>query len=429
MKTWGKFSVFFLLVCLTWEPAIAGSKSSSYPGVVALYTKDSSNNEFQFLGSAVFIEPDTLATAAHVFFKLSDEPGQSLDLRLWFFHPETKEFEPVTSYHTIDFYDDVALLKVNSPSKVFYPVEHKEKFSFSNHQKPPLIMAGFLHEEVIVIEGQALNQWYGDFIEGELYYVGLLNGLSGGAVFHAETGQLMGIVLSMRYRGFFRFVSVSAIKEHLSSQPQNCRSQDCLMGQLIEVLEQAFFEKLNADSAVIQHQAGLLMFGATCYRGPTDKSKNCRADVALALLLSSAKQNYIPAVLDYCLLKLHQSANVFVPKKEALDFCSFSAGRGDISAMSILGLKYYYGGPNVEINYNQAKYWLSKASEKGSVFARLHIGGMHAVGLGGLPKNLSLALCFWTSLPLAIHQLYPKVTKYIQEFQRLGYSCSKDTTD
>ena len=219
------------------------------------------------------------------------------------------------------------------------------------------------------------------------------------------------------------------IKKHLLSQPQNCRSQDCIMGQLTKVLEQAFFEKLNADSGGIQHQAGLLMFGATCHRGPTDKSKNCRADVALALLLSSAKQNYIPGGLDYCLLKLNQNADISLPKEEALDFCSVSARRGDISAMSILGLTYYNGGPNVAINYNQAKYWLSKASEQGSIFARLHIGSMHAIGLGGLPINPNLALCVWTSLPLAIHQLYPELIKYIQDFQRLGYSCSKADMD
>ena len=454
MKSQTRISVFFILVWLAVGPSIADSDSSSYSGVTALYTKDSSN-EFHFLASAVFIEPDTLVTVAHPFFGLRDEAGKDLNSKLWFLSPKTKEFEPVTGYHTIDFHDDIALLKTSFQSKGFYPIDQEQKLSFSKNipkgydslatckskhlsplnlkfgkikcnrynKNPQLIIAGFPDGDFKVISAQMWNQ-YGDFVEGELFYRAKLFGLSGGAVFHAETGQLMGIVQSvMKNWGFFRFLSVSAIKKHLHSEPQNCRSQDCVLGNLSEMLEKAFAEKSRPDSAIIQHRAGWTVLGTTCLKGMVDNSQSCRADIALALFLRSAEQKYIPAYMDYCLLKLIRNADT-VHEKD-LFFCSAGAKAGNMMAMTALGLLYYYGSTNVAINYNQAKYWLSKASEKGGVFARLHLGLMYAVGQGNVPLKPNLALCLLTSLPSSFIDQYPSAIEYIEDVKREGYSCPK----
>ena len=68
--------------------------------------------------------------------------------------------------------------------------------------------------------------------------------------------------------------------------------------------------------------------------------------------------------------------------KKGLYWIEKSASLGNVRAQSILGKIYLKGGVGVSKNYNQAMYWLIKASDNNSLDAKADLSYMYILGLG-----------------------------------------------
>ena len=84
-------------------------------------------------------------------------------------------------------------------------------------------------------------------------------------------------------------------------------------------------------------------------------------------------------VLFHCSLAASAASTDFPTMK-------LHAERGESGAQLLVGLAYYFGeyqdGTSIEVDYEQAVYWLRMAADSGHSYAQWHLGGMYREGKG-----------------------------------------------
>ena len=397
----------------------AFSTSSPYPGVVKLFIKTEPLSRTRFVGSAVFIEPDTLMTSNHQIANLFGA-NTSEELLLFFSHPETGALEPVKQIRNVDLKSDTIILKTYYRSKWFYPLSDMDYSQISaNESARQVITVGYPFNNFKIIEGQVWNQ-YDFFVSAEMFFsLDVPRGISGGAVFHKDTGALIGmIVQTTRSDPFqFHFISAKHIKHLLSSEPVKCQYSDCIRQQTDEILQQT----MNGDPKAQWLIANII----SDYVCETDESKQCFLDIML-ILLQSAEKGYIPAMVQLCaftisgLMTIKKNGNI----KENLFYCEQAANRGDIAAMHLLGIFYFAGLQGTAKDYVRASRWFQKSAERGrNAQAQLKLGLMLFAGGNGIEQDLSKAVCLLQSANKQLPGQYGSDTQQFLDRVFAQYVC------
>ena len=401
-------AILFCAVLVSFGVQAEPSKAS-YPGVVQLFIKQDSG-QINPLGSAVFIRPHVLMTAAHNLYGLVDK-DQELKSVLGYSYLGKEEWIPIEKLYSLSIKHDVALLETKHPSKVFYNVDQSSQTLLT--EKDRVTLVGFPKGEFKIIEGRYWNQ-YDSLMEGELFYKKHLSGSSGGAVFQTSTGKLIGMAISGISPGFyFRFMSIDGIK-NLLSMPLNCSFAECMKQQTDNLLLNA----IEKNSASAQHKLAKVLLATTC---DSKKNNGCMVQEIKTLFTESIKQNWVPSLIDYCSWMVDPDFD-YVDKNPVmgLDLCEVAVQEGNNMATVLLGEIYYHGTDNVEVNYEMAGYWFSEAVDRGIVYAKLFLGIMKFVGRG-MNQNESEALCLFESANQDFKN--PKIEHYIKQLHQLGFSC------
>ena len=209
-------------------------KRDKYLGVVFIYvvTPDSLTH-----GSAVFISPDTLVTALHVIRKVKDP----MENYLYFNDSKTGEPIFISSVLHLDIENDLAVLKVkNYQSEVFYSIKESPVVpSYAIDSSNDVVLAGFSLRHFFAVTGRMISYDFDMTIVFDNYPNSLL-GMSGGAIFHEDTKELVGILLeraSLSMHGEAK--PIRKVKKLLSQKPLSCSFTDCLKNELERLISRA----------------------------------------------------------------------------------------------------------------------------------------------------------------------------------------------
>ncbi len=394
--------------------AFGTNTSSSYPGVTQLYTKNLSDSAVS-VGSAVFVNPDTLITTNHQLLTLLDPDDP---LNLFFTHPETKALEPITQIQLLDFQSDIVILKTKRPSKYFHPLSDQGYLQWdSNSNSRKIILAGFPFDNFTTIKGQIWNQ-YQYLTTAEIFTNTNLYGISGGAVFQENTGELIGIVISgSEVPVHIRFISSVKIKDLLSIKRTPCNNYtDCFEQQVRTVLQ-----AIKKNNYVAQH--GFAWFNLKLC------GKYCPHEV-YSLLAQAAESHYIPAMFDLCTFIFSARYEINKTVEEGISICEKVADQGDIAAMYLLGEIYLTGRGDVSPDFVQAGRWFKRSIGGGNVQAQIILGLMHFLGKG-VKKDYSKAVCLLQSSVPQIKILktgnidIESIKGFLDFLVSEGYTCSE----
>ena len=401
--------IFLLSLCGFTNFSLASDKLSQYPGVVALFSKDS-----QHIGTGFFIQSDILATAFHVV-----ENFESLIKEALFFKdPHKDTLHPVTGILALDMEYDLAVLKIEGyHSEVFYPV------SFSDRQggvsiSEKVILPGFPKGQFDVIEGRVAESFNYTVSVNVAYKhsrKGSVAGISGGPVFSKEA-YLKGVTILEEVAALedkdilvIRFVSVEKLRDLLARPRLSCSTSFCIDEEKRKWYSQALegdarsqfvvgyreYQYTNNDVIRLKELIPFIL-------GNKDK-KEIERVISEDLFKKfkrvaywfreAAQQGHVESQYHFGEIYIH-GQGVKKDLKKAAYWIKRAAWRGYIKAQFILSLMYA-DGDGVEKDLIQAVYWIRQAALQGHFEARYHLGNLYRKGIEGVVKQDLKEAVYW----------------------------------
>jgi len=359
------FTVIFFFSAVTFaDQSITEQQMlKKYKGVVNLIVnmdeeeKDKEGNNY-FIGSAVFIGPNVLVTAAHVINPKIKNKKIHIDL----FNPQEKQFISLDfEILQISFKYDLAILKINNyRSDTFYSLEesgyHETSGDFVVVGNPSLNFRVMRADMILQREDLFIDIEPRSLINNMSGMNGM-SGMSGGGVFNETNGHLLGIVIQqLGVTTHIRFVSVEQIHKMLARPALSCDIELCLKDQMSIFTTQAH----NGDP-VAQYKLSLY------------------SDRSPYWLRQSSDQGFLIA-------KLHL-ANIYFTKGEvdaSFQLYRELANNGFVTAQLKLALMYLKGYEDkVKVDYEESFYWMQMvASQKKSLYANYFLSMMYYRGMG-----------------------------------------------